>query len=346
MAMLSGAPLHLEDVDERLLDLTSVDAEDLRLLRALGTSSVLSVPMITHGRTVGVMTLVMSGNRRRFGQDEITIAQEIAQRSALAVDNARLFQQAQDAVRIREDFLSVAAHELHTPITSLHLMVQAISSGKRPLTTETVRDTFGVADRQVRRLIRLVDELLDVSRIDARRFCLSPEPFDLAALAKDVAVRFAEDARRARSVLQVRAEEPVPGVWDRSRLDQVISNLLSNAVKFGAGQPIEVVVSGAQGHATLAIVDHGIGVPRERARCIFGRFERAVSERHYGGLGLGLYIVQTIVENVGGKVFCKDTPGGGATFIVDLPCDRTGAATADAPPVSPRLTRGGVEESS
>jgi predicted ATPase/signal transduction histidine kinase len=330
----SGTAVHLEEVDERRLDPTSVAPDDVQLLRTLGTSSLLSVPMITHGRTVGVVTLVLSGNRRRFGPDEITVAQEIAQRSALAIDNARLFQQAQDAVRIREEFLSVAAHELHTPITSLHLMVQAISSGKKPLTTETVRDTFGVADRQVRRLIRLVDELLDVSRIDARRFCLSPEPFDLAALAKEVAVRFAEDARRARSVIEVRAEEPVHGVWDRSRIDQVISNLLSNAVKFGAGQPIAVVVSGAQGHATLSIVDHGIGVPREGSRRIFGRFERAVSERHYGGLGLGLYIVETIVENLGGKVFCKDTPGGGATFVVDLPCDPTGEATADGPLVS------------
>jgi predicted ATPase/signal transduction histidine kinase len=335
MVLRTGTALHLEEGDERLLHPSSGDADDLRLLRTLGASSVLSVPMIAHGRTVGIMTLVISGTRRRFGDDEITIAQEVAARSALAVDNARLFQQAQDAVRIREEFLSVAAHELHTPITSLHLMVQAISSGKRPLTTETVRDTFGVADRQVRRLIRLVDELLDVSRIEARGFCLSPEPFDLAALVKEVSARFAEDARRAHSTLQVHADEPVPGVWDRSRIDQVISNLLSNAVKFGAGKPIEVVVSIAQGHATLAIVDHGIGVPPERARRIFGRFERAVSERHYGGLGLGLYIVETIVENLGGKVWCKDTPGGGATFVVDLPCDQTGAAVAGAPPVPP-----------
>ncbi|HEX4448574.1 MAG TPA: AAA family ATPase [Polyangiaceae bacterium] len=332
VALRSGTPFVLEEVTESVLRTIGRDAEHLRLARGLGVGSVVAMPMIAHGRTVGVLSLVRanapagppSTGRRRFGADDLTVIQEIAQRAAFAIDNARLFQKAQDAVRVREEFLSVAAHELHTPITSLHLMMQALSTGGVPVTPDTVRQTFGVADRQVRRLIRLIDELLDVSRIEAHHFHFDFERLDLGGLVREVVERFGDDARRAGSSLRLRIAEAVPGVWDRGRLEQVVSNLLSNAVKFGAGRPIEIAVSGSPDRARLAVVDQGIGVPAGRVAHIFDRFERGVSSQQYGGLGLGLYIVRTIVETLGGEVRCEDTPGGGATFLVDLPRERDG----------------------
>jgi predicted ATPase/signal transduction histidine kinase len=318
----TGAPVLIEELTDELLPASCRDAEHMRLVRALGARSVLSVPMLAHGRIVGAITCCISGTTRRYGPDDVTVAQELAHRAALAIDNAGHFQRAQDAVRVREEFLSVAAHELHTPVTSLHLMMQALSRGGVPVTSDNVRQTFGVADRQVRRLIRLIDELLDVSRIDSRRFPLERERVDLVGLVRDVVERFGDDAARTGSSISVQdVDEAVVGSWDRMRLEQVVSNLLSNAIKFGAGKPIAVTVSRTGGQARLDVTDQGIGVPADRLPHIFDRFERGVSSRQYGGLGLGLYIVRSIVESLGGRVGCEAAPGTGSTFCVDLPCE-------------------------
>jgi signal transduction histidine kinase len=290
-------------------------------VEALGVKSVLAVPLIAHGRTVGAITCVFSKDGRRYGPDDVPIAQELARRAALAIDNARLFQKAQDAVRLREEFLSVAAHELHTPITSLHLMMQALSRSGVTITADNVRQTLGIADRQVRRLIRLIDELLDVTRIEASRFHIEREDVDLALLVREVVERMANDAARSGSSVTFAADGSVVGRWDRTRLEQVVANLLSNAIKFGAGRPIELTVRRVGGQARLAVIDHGIGVPPDREARIFERFERGVSSRQYGGLGLGLYIVRSIVERLGGEVGVDATYGGGSTFHVELPCE-------------------------
>jgi predicted ATPase/signal transduction histidine kinase len=330
VVLRSGAPLLIQDASDDVLQASTGDPETLRVVRALGVRSVVAVPMITRGRMVGVITCCIADQTRSYGPADVTVAQEMGQRAALAIDNARLVQKAHDAVRAREEFLSVAAHELHTPITSLHLMMQALQRGSVPVTPETVRQTFGVADRQIRRLIKLIDELLDVSRIEAHRFPIEREHVDLGALTREVAERFADDALRAGSTVSVEADEAVVGHWDPMRLEQVISNLLSNALKFGGGHPIEVSVTGAQGEAQLAIRDHGIGVAPDRLPYIFERFERGVSTRQYGGLGLGLYIVRSIVDGMGGRVRCDATPGGGSTFVVTLPCAGTGGASGEA----------------
>jgi predicted ATPase/signal transduction histidine kinase len=330
----SGVPLLLDDVTDEVLRTSARDAEHLRIVRALGVRSAVSVPMIARGRTVGVITYCRSDPTRRYGPADVPVAQEMARRAALAIDNARLVQKAQDAVRLREEFLSVAAHELHTPITSLHLMMQALQRGGVPVTTETVRQTFGVADRQVRRLIKLIDELLDVSRIEAHRFPIERERVDLGGLVREVAERFTDDAQRAGSSVTVEANEPAIGHWDPARLEQVVSNLLSNAIKFGGGRPVELTVTCSGDEARLAIRDHGIGVAPDRVPLIFERFERGVSARQYGGLGLGLYIVRSIVDSMGGLVRCEPTPGGGSTFLVALPRLPSGAPSgpAAAPP--------------
>jgi predicted ATPase/signal transduction histidine kinase len=324
IVLRSGAPLLVEEVTDEFVQATARDSENLRVLRALGVRSVVSVPMVTRGRMIGVITCCISQQARRYGPGDVTVAQEMAQRAALAIDNARLVQKAQDAVRVREEFLSVAAHELHTPITSLHLMMQALQRGGVPVTPETVKQTFAVADRQVRRLIKLIDELLDVSRIEAHRFPIECERVDLVALVREAAERFTDDARRAGSPISVEAHEPVEGQWDPMRLEQVASNLLSNAIKFGGGHPIEISVTCTGDQAELAVRDHGIGVAPDRLPHIFDRFERGVSTRQYGGLGLGLYIVRSIVEGMGGRVRWEATPGGGSTFRVTLACAGTG----------------------
>jgi len=175
------------------------------------------------------------------------------------------------------------------------------------------------SERQVERLTALINSLLDISRITAGRLDLDLEPVDFAAVVRDAAARFREDLARAGCSLEIQTDGPCVGEWDKVRLEQVVTNLLSNAAKYGSSRPVEVTVSGDGPTAVLSIRDHGIGIPPEHRSRIFERFERAVSDRHYGGLGLGLWIVRQIVEALGGSIRVESETGEGSTFTVLLP---------------------------
>ena len=228
-------------------------------------------------------------------------------------------------MRARGEFLTVASHELHTPVTSLMLAVQSlrrVAPSGRPLDPQSMDRLLEIAERQGARLTKLVDDLLDVSRLEERQMQLDLTDVDLGALAREVVERFDSDLVRSQCPISLKDDARVVGRWDRSRLDRVVTNLLSNAIKFGPGKPIELEVGSERGVAWLAVRDHGIGIDQAACVRIFGRFERAVSERHYGGLGLGLYISRRIVEDHGGSIRCESQPRVGATFTIELPCAR------------------------
>jgi signal transduction histidine kinase/PAS domain-containing protein len=242
-----------------------------------------------------------------------------------AVDITRLQEveaELQRQLDSRDDFLSVAAHELRTPLTPLLLHVQALldslvvtdNAGPGPL-EEKLRNM----EKQVIRIRQLVDRLLDVSRITAGRLQLEARPdVNLAEVADEVIERLSAQGPRGGSTIERRLE-PVRGRWDRLRLEGVVENLLSNALKYGAGQPVRVEVEGQDGRARLRVVDQGIGIAPAAQHRIFERFERAVSPRHYGGLGVGLWIVRNVVAAMGGTVAVHSQPGEGSTFEVNLP---------------------------
>jgi signal transduction histidine kinase len=262
---------------------------------------------------------LLAAPSRRFARGDVRVATDLARLVAAAVDTSRLYAAAQDAIRERDEFLSIASHELRTPLTSLALQSESLRAKAARLQLEDVAKKAEVIRRNVDRLARLVASLLDLSRITAGRLELELEPFDLAELAREVVARFEDEARRAGCKLELVAPEPVPGSWDRLRLDQVLTNLVSNAIKYGPNQPVEV---GVKGHGELAIVtvrDRGIGISAADQARIFERFERAVSKRSYGGFGLGLWIVREIVESLAGTVRVESAPGEGATFTVELP---------------------------
>ncbi len=227
------------------------------------------------------------------------------------------------AVRLRDEFLSVAAHELKTPLTPLSLKLQALARAllaeSDAATAERRRKDVDVMRRQVHRLSALVTNLLDVSRIGIGRLNLQLEPVELAELVREVASRLAPEAERAHSPLELDLGGSWSGRWDRTRLEQVVENLLSNAIKYGAGRPIHISVEGEGERVRLVVRDEGIGIAPEALGRIFDRFERAVSERNYGGLGLGLYITREIVSALGGTVRVESRPAQGATFTVELP---------------------------
>ncbi len=319
-------PQLLTELTPPLLQSLTRDPEHLRLMQALGPRSLLAVPLRARGRPLGALVL-FTFSSRAFGLEDLRFAEDLADRVALSVDNVLLFREARRAVAQRDEFFTVAAHELRTPTTSLKLNVQSLLRGTRrgeagQLPASLLAKLENI-DRNAGRLNALVNELLDVTRIHAGRLRLDLEPVDLAVLVQDVAARFELPATQTHSPLLLEASGPVTGSWDRLRLEQVVTNLLSNALKYGAGKPVRLRVSADATCARLEVRDEGIGIAPESLPRLFGRFERAVSERHYGGLGLGLYITRQIVEALGGTVSVTSTPGAGATFTVQLPFEST-----------------------
>lgn len=236
--------------------------------------------------------------------------------------------QSEEALRhsivMRDEFMSVASHELKTPITSLKLQLEIIQramqeNNSKALAPERLERALSVQMRQVDRLKNLVDELLDVSRIQEGKIELSLSTFEMTPLVQEVVDRFATELKSTGSIGQVIAENAATVRADRSRMDQVLTNLITNAIKYGNGKPIEVRVEQTDSHTRVLVKDRGIGIPAEKISKVFDRFERAVSSRNISGLGLGLYIAQEIVRAHRGTIEVKSEVGKGSTFIASIP---------------------------
>lgn len=237
---------------------------------------------------------------------------------------SRLNSELQAAVRARDEFLSMASHELRTPIATLRLTLDGLAR-----TAERRRDCFKPEDvvsriemamRQLDRTASLVDQLLDVSFVTSPKARLALSDVDLGALVERVVARLAIASEAAGSEITVRAEVGIVGRWDEARLDHIVTNLLSNAIKYGAGKPIEIEIMRLDASKVrLAVLDHGIGIALDAQQRIFERFERAVSSNHYGGFGVGLWIVRQFVDQMGGRVSVDSVEGEGSTFTVILP---------------------------
>ena len=232
------------------------------------------------------------------------------------------------ALHVRDEFLSVASHELRTPITTLSLQTESAFRGMTSAhadgvgSEERIIRKLTTIRRQIVRLEQLVEALLDVSRLMEGRLHLNPEEVDLGALATDTAESLAEAAAHAGSTINLHCASGVVGHWDRLRIGQVITNLVSNAIKFGRGHPIDLDVemeNNGERTARLRVRDAGIGIPLEQRKRIFDRFERAPAERHYPGLGLGLWIAKQIVDASSGTLTVDSEVGVGSTFTVRLP---------------------------
>ncbi|RKG61011.1 GAF domain-containing protein [Corallococcus sp. AB011P] len=328
----TGEVCFLSRLDFTRCDAVSTSAAHRSLVDSLAPTSVLSVPLRARGRTLGVITLFTAGPQRTLVAADVTMAEELALRLSVALENARLFHDAQSAVRLRDEFLSVASHELKTPLTSLilqhNLIGRALETAGPP---GPVAGRLNTAQRQVLRLTALVDNLLDVSRLSLGKLSLERAEVDLVQLTRDAVERLEDVFTQARCPLELELPRTLTGQWDALRLDQVLVNLLTNAAKYGAGHPVSVRAGvDARDEAWVEVRDQGIGIEADALPRLFGRFERAVSERHYGGMGLGLYISRQIVEALGGRIDVDSQPGQGATFTLRLPRN-----TVEAPPPPP-----------
>jgi signal transduction histidine kinase len=191
---------------------------------------------------------------------------------------------------------------------------------------------LALAEQQCQRVVKLIEALLDVTRIQVGNLALSVEELDLQALTREVVERFEAELSQAGIGVIWRAEAPVVGTWDRARIEQVVTNLVLNAIKYGAGHPLEIHLIAAHDRAKLVVADKGIGIEPSRLPHIFERFERGVSARHYSGLGLGLYITRQIIVAHGGTIDVESELGVGTTFVVELPRHGRSARAGVSPP--------------
>lgn len=325
-AFFRGEPSILPRMGAGDLERLTRNPQHRNVLERLAPSSLLCVPLEISGKPIGAMTLVTNGSDRHYSKEDLLLAQELAARAALAVENAKLHRDARAALHTRDEFFSIASHELKNPLAALMLQLKLLQrelrrSSNRPAPPEVIAAKVDAAERNAGRIGELVQELLDTTRIRAGKLELRRELIDLGIMVRDAVTRIEPEAQQAKTAISVQTIADVTGWWDRSRLEQVIVNLLTNAVKYGSGQPISVSVSRADGAACFVVHDGGIGVPAEDQERIFEAFERGKSLEgsKMTGLGLGLYISRKIVEAHGGKITLKSEPGYGSTFTVKLP---------------------------
>jgi len=317
-----GLPELVSEITDELLAEMAGDAEHLEILRGLGLKSYIIVPLVARGRMLGALTLMSAESGRRYGMSDLVFAENLAGRAALAVDNARLYREAHELNRMKDEFLATLSHELRTPLNAIVGWAHLLRDGR--LDEETTQRAVETIHRNARSQSQLIADILDVSRIVTGKLRLDLRPVELAPIV-EAAVDTMRPTAEAKGVgLEAQIEDtPAQVSGDVDRLQQVVWNLLSNAIKFTPlGGTVKVRLVRERGHSAILVEDNGVGMPAELIPRVFERFLQgdSTSTRAHGGLGLGLAIVRHIVELHGGTVEASSRgPGLGATFKVSLP---------------------------
>jgi PAS domain S-box-containing protein len=315
-----GQPELYAEVSDALMQQTARNPEHLRIFRELGIGSLMIVPIVARGMTLGAITFVAAESGRRYGRFDLGTAEELARRTALAIENARLYREAREANRLKDEFLATVSHELRTPLAAILGWTHLLRTGRSELAARAIE----TIERNARAQARIVEDMLDVSRIVTGKLRLRPERVKLAAvvqLAVDT-LRPAAEAKgiELRTTLDA-SDAELSG--DPARLQQIASNLLSNAIKFTPkGGRVEVSVERDEAKLRLRVHDNGQGISAAFLPLVFERFRQADSAatREHAGLGLGLAIVRHLVELHGGSITAHSAgEGTGATFTVTLP---------------------------
>lgn len=318
----TGEPELGATITDTLLETAAQDADHLRILRELKLHSYLCVPLKVRGQTFGAITFLAAESGRSYDRSDLAIALDLGNRAAIAIENARLYAELRDADRRKNEFLAMLAHELRNPLAPIRNALVLL--GMPDLEPETAGEARAIMERQVEHMARLVDDLLDVSRIMHGRIELRPERLDLTTVvtrALETARPLIEDQWHEFSITLPETPISVQGDW--IRLSQVVSNLLNNAAKYTEpGGRIELKVTQHDGQVELSVKDNGVGIDRDLLPRVFDLFtqsDRSIA-RSQGGLGIGLTLVQRLVQMHGGTVEARSPGAGrGSEFIVRLP---------------------------
>jgi len=317
--MNTGAPVLEADITPAFIRASFAEAGQRRVVEALGPRSLICVPLVTSGRPIGALTLVTSGSGRRFEVADLSLAADLARRAAVVVEHARLFHEAQQATRARDDVLAVVAHDLRNPLNTVTMAVSLMLETTPPERVQERRQAE-IVRRAADRMNRMIQDLLDVKRMESGRLTIDPRPEDPGVLINDTVDMLRPLATGSTIRMETNIEDDLPNVLaDAARIQQVLSNLVGNAVKFTprAGR-ISVCAELMEGEVRFAVIDTGPGIPAEQLPHIFGRFWQAkTSDRR--GIGLGLAIAKGIVEAHNGRIWVESSVGLGSTFYFTLP---------------------------
>ncbi|MFO0607033.1 MAG: response regulator [Polyangiales bacterium] len=335
-ALSSGrAALH-PDTDDAWYRRAADSDEHLELLRALAFRSMLTVPLVAQGRAVGALTLFFGASGRRHTEADLALASDLARRAALALENARLFREVRDAGRVKDEFLATVSHELRTPMTAIlgwaRVLPQQLHDAVR------LRHGLEVIERNARLQARLIDDVLDVSRITAGKLRLEYDRVDLAAVVRAALDAVAQAAAAKGVELTVDLDPDLGSLQgDPARIQQVVWNLAWNAVKFTpAGGSVAVAAWRDDEAARVRVTDTGQGIDPGFLPHVFDRFRQAdgSATRRHGGMGLGLAIARHLAELHGGTILAEsEGEGRGATFTLVLPTARSRPPSVAPPPL-------------
>ena len=341
----SGKTEWMAEIPESMIDAAAHDEEHARVMREIGLLSFILVPLASHGHVLGAMTLVTSPESgRRFGEADVRLAEELARRAGVAIENARLYRAANDANRAKEEFLATLSHELRTPMTAVLGWARMMKMGG--LSESETGEAVEAIEKSASVQMQLIEDILDMSRIMAGKMSMVPAPVDLRTIAEAAlsAVRPTADVKGVEILTRYPQELP-PVLGDGNRLQQVFWNLLTNAIKFTSrGGSVFVDIVRHQDNLTVTVRDTGSGIDPAFLPHVFDRFRQQDSSttRAHGGIGLGLAIARHLVEMHGGTIRAESEGlGRGATFVVELPVmesrTRTAVASSTAGDAMPAL---------
>ncbi|HEX6099552.1 MAG TPA: GAF domain-containing protein [Thermoanaerobaculia bacterium] len=339
----SGKTEWLAEIPDSMIEAAAYDDEHLQILRDIGLLSYILVPLVSHGRVLGTLTLVTSPESgRRFGEADVRLAEELARRAAVAIENAKLFRAANDANRAKDEFLATLSHELRTPMTAVVGWARMMKMG---LGEAETREAIDSIEKSATVQMQLIEDILDMSRIMAGKMAMEPSPVDLRTITEAAlsAVRPTAEVKGIEILTSFPPQLPFV-LGDGNRLQQVIWNLLANAIKFtGRNGSILVRITRGEKTVTAMVRDTGTGIDPAFLPHVFERFRQQDSSttRAHGGIGIGLAIARYLVEMHGGTISAESEGlGRGATFRVELPVMEARTSAPAAGTLSPAPAAG------
>ncbi len=325
-ALRTGEPRLVSEVTPEEIERGAMDEEQKKILQGLSIKSVMIIPMQIKGRITGVTSFISCNPQNIYDETDLNFAKDFCNRIALTLENTRLYEEVKrdieeriEADKKKDEFISIASHELKTPVTSLKAYTQILQSTFNDQNNAPAAEMLSKMNKQVDKLTTLIVDLLDVTKIEKGELVFEMEDFDFNELVKEIAEEMQRTTNTHKIILDLNDCDPVKG--DRNRIGQVIVNFISNAIKYSPnGERIFIKTFCEKNKVRLSVKDDGIGIPREEHRNIFKRFFRVSSKSNYTfpGMGLGLFISSEIIKRHGGRIFFESDEGKGATFSFEI----------------------------
>jgi signal transduction histidine kinase len=318
--MRTGRPMLVPHLTDEMLAATSKSSEHLEGLRSLGFSSVMIAPLSSGKESIGCITFISSENKRQYDMSDLAVAVEIASRASLALQNAGLYQSAKEAIVLRDNFISMASHELKTPVTSLRIFTEVLQKQSKQAGDEATYAHLTKMDRQLSKLTDLIFNMLDISKMKDEHLELNRAVFDFDRMVREVVESLQYGTPSHTILVHDKSEVQVYG--DEDRIAQVLVNLISNAIKYSPrAKRVVVTLARQKDRAVCSVQDFGIGIESAHLKRVFERFYRISDGIHrtYPGLGIGLYLSAEIVERHGGTIWVESEKGKGSTFYFSVP---------------------------